>query len=603
MDDAPGAIGIVSKAGRYGGTYRNKGKIMIEYDKFKKTLKLLEEQNNRLSSLSDGQPDWLIDAIKGSVIQRFETCWDYLWKILRRYLLEEIGLPNVPNGPNPVLRSANENDLLPTDVEYWLKYAATRFSTSHDYSGEKAKVALGIMKSFVDDAIGLYQTLSGESWRLSKELDNIDLTVTQRKKITTLLKRYVPNTEVWAYGSRGKFTAKPNSDLDMVVFVDKEQSTAVFELKEAFEESDLPFRVDLFVWNEVPEKFHKNIKEERVVLQGRDKGCWAVVGDTLEGIAEIVMGQSPPGKAAYAIKVGLPLLNGPTEFGSSHPVPVQFTTDVRKRAFQGDLLFCVRGSMTGRMNWADQEYVIGRGIAAIRHRESLALQPYVRAVIEYCLNNLLAQATGSTFPNVSAAQLKLISFPRLETITQRAIAHILGSLDDKIELSRQMNHTLEKMAQAIFKSWFIDFDPVRAKAEGRDTGLPKDIADLFPDSFEDSELGEIPKGWEAGCVADLGEVICGKTPPTKSSENYGKDVPFITIPDMHGKVYVTGTGKCLSKRGADTQKNKYLPPHSVYASCIATPRLVILTSNEVQTNQQINSVISKTLSPLYIYVS
>jgi len=75
-----------------------------------------------------------------------------------------------------------------------------------------------------------------------------------------------------------------------------------------------------------------------------------------------------------------------------------------------------------------------------------------------------------------------------------AIAHILGSLDDKIELNRQMNRTLEKMAQAIFKSWFIDFDPVHAKAEGRDHGLPKEIADLFHDSFEDSELGEIPKG-------------------------------------------------------------------------------------------------------------
>ena len=73
---------------------------------------------------------------------------------------------------------------------------------------------------------------------------------------------------------------------------------------------------------------------------------------------------------------------------------------------------------------------------------------------------------------------------------QRAIAHILGTLDDKIELNRRMNETLEAMARAIFKSWFVDFDPVRAKAEGRDPGLPKHIADLFPDRFEDSELGE-----------------------------------------------------------------------------------------------------------------
>ena len=86
---------------------------------------------------------------------------------------------------------------------------------------------------------------------------------------------------------------------------------------------------------------------------------------------------------------------------------------------------------------------------------------------------------------------------------QRAIAHILGTLDDKIELNRRMNETLEAMARALFKSWFVDFDPVRAKAEGRDPGLPKPLADLFPDRFEDSELGEIPEGWRDGNFGDV----------------------------------------------------------------------------------------------------
>ncbi len=88
---------------------------------------------------------------------------------------------------------------------------------------------------------------------------------------------------------------------------------------------------------------------------------------------------------------------------------------------------------------------------------------------------------------------------------QRAIAHILGTLDDKIELNRRMNETLEAMARALFKSWFVDFDPVRAKMEGRDTGLPSDIADLFPDRLVDSELGEIPAGWEIGRLGDVAE--------------------------------------------------------------------------------------------------
>jgi type I restriction enzyme S subunit len=86
---------------------------------------------------------------------------------------------------------------------------------------------------------------------------------------------------------------------------------------------------------------------------------------------------------------------------------------------------------------------------------------------------------------------------------QKAIAHILGTLDDKIELNRKTNETLEAMAKALFKSWFVDFDPVRAKGEGRSTGLPAQISDLFPDSFEDSELGEIPSGWRVSELGDL----------------------------------------------------------------------------------------------------
>ena len=91
-----------------------------------------------------------------------------------------------------------------------------------------------------------------------------------------------------------------------------------------------------------------------------------------------------------------------------------------------------------------------------------------------------------------------ISLPSLSE--QKAIAHILATLDDKIELNRKTNETLEAMAKALFQSWFVDFDPVRAKAEGRPTGLPEEISELFPDSFEESELGEIPRGWEIAAI-------------------------------------------------------------------------------------------------------
>lgn len=246
--------------------------------------------------------------------------------------------------------------------------------------------------------------------------------------------------------------------------------------------------------------------------------------------AEIVMGQSPPGEACNTIGGGLPLLNGPTEYGAHHPTPVQFTTDARKRALPGDILFCVRGSTTGRMNWADREYAIGRGVAAIRHKTRAELQPFVRAVIEYGLPSLLAQATGSTFPNVSANQLAGLWWPTLSETEQRIIAHVLGSLDDKIELNRRTNETLEALARTLFKSWFVDFDPVRAKMEGRQpVGMDEETAALFPDSFEDSALGEIPKGWSAEALSSVIELN------PRRSLSKGQAAPHLDMKSMPTK--------------------------------------------------------------------
>ena len=114
-------------------------------------------------------------------------------------------------------------------------------------------------------------------------------------------------------------------------------------------------------------------------------------------------------------------------------------------------------------------------------------------------------AQGTALPYLTVGSLSTLTLDVPPPKEQRAIAHILGTLDDKIELNRRMNATLEAMARALFKSWFVDFDPVRAKAEGKDPSLPQPLADLFPDSFEDSELDEIPKGWRVGSLGDVAE--------------------------------------------------------------------------------------------------
>lgn len=135
-----------------------------------------------------------------------------------------------------------------------------------------------------------------------------------------------------------------------------------------------------------------------------------------------------------------------------------------------------------------------------------------------CLGIVHSLTTGTTRLRIRRADIERLEVPLPSLPEQRAIAHILGTLDDKIELNRRMNETLEAMARALFKSWFVDFDPVRAKAEGRDPGLPQPLADLFPDSFEDSELGEIPKGWRVGRFGDVVEQLRDQENPLSSPE-------------------------------------------------------------------------------------
>ena len=140
--------------------------------------------------------------------------------------------------------------------------------------------------------------------------------------------------------------------------------------------------------------------------------------------------------------------------------------------------------------------------------------------------HILSVQTGTAVPHISAQQIKEFEFLLPHVHEQRAIAHILGTLDDKIELNRRMNETLEAMARALFKSWFVDFDPVRAKMEGRDTGLPQDIADLFPDRLVDSEMSEIPERWEATSLGTVIEIHDRKRIPLNKRQRAERQGPY-----------------------------------------------------------------------------
>jgi type I restriction enzyme S subunit len=221
-------------------------------------------------------------------------------------------------------------------------------------------------------------------------------------------------------------------------------------------------------------------------------------------------------------------------------------------------------------------------------------------------NFAVSQMTGSSGrQRVPADSLAGFSVPIPELEEQRAIAHILGLLDDKIELNRQMNRTLEAMAQAIFKSWFVDFDPVRAKAEGRDPGLPNEIAAFFPDSFQDSDLGEIPKGWKVKEIRECCSKIQNGGTPKRSESDYWNPgtIPWLTSGEVR-QTLITTTENMISELGLKKSSAKWLPKDStVVALYGATAGQVALISSKMTTNQAVCGLIPKASFQYFNYLS
>ena len=179
---------------------------------------------------------------------------------------------------------------------------------------------------------------------------------------------------------------------------------------------------------------------------GTIPACWDVV--RLGEMADVVMGQSPSGQHCNRSGYGTPLLNGPTEFARVHPIPAQWTTAPAKMASCGDLLFCVRGATAGRMNWANYDYAIGRGVAALRHHVGTRYQRYLRALVERMLPGLLTTVTGSTFPNLGRDEISNLRVLNPPLPEQQAIVAVLDSVDEPIERVREERDVLQSFRAA-----------------------------------------------------------------------------------------------------------------------------------------------------------
>lgn len=255
---------------------------------------------------------------------------------------------------------------------------------------------------------------------------------------------------------------------------------------------------------------------------------------------------------------------------------------------RNDIVLSTRGSVGNVGLFSDsvktENIRINSGMVILRNNDDKFINEFIYIALRSQLmqNRIKESISGSVQNQLPIRDLKKIKFivPSLEI--QRKIIDIVNSYDKKIETNNKIIANLEAQAQALFKYYFIDFEPF---ADG---------------NFVDSVLGPIPEGWEVSDIKNMSrKVVTGKTPSTKKKEYFGNHINFVKIPDMHGKIYSLNTEVMLSEEGMRSQSKKTIPKDSILVSCIATVGLVNIASKEVQTNQQINSIIPKASNMRY----
>lgn len=205
---------------------------------------------------------------------------------------------------------------------------------------------------------------------------------------------------------------------------------------------------------------------------------------------------------------------------------------IKYRVQKGDIVYSRRGDVERRSLVREHEdgWLCGTGCLRVRFGEGIVDHIYASYYLAHpdVKAWVVRHAVGATMPNLNTGILSDLPFVTPPLKTQQAIAHILGTLDDKIDLNRRMNETLEAMARALFKSWFVDFDPVKAKMEGRQpAGMDAETAALFPDRLVESELGMIPEGWRGGVLKQFCDLQNGYAFKSKDWKSTG--IPVVKI--------------------------------------------------------------------------
>lgn len=209
-------------------------------------------------------------------------------------------------------------------------------------------------------------------------------------------------------------------------------------------------------------------------------------------------------------------------------------------------------------------FALGQNLVLLRSDGTSVYPPFLRWLVqgpEWWDQVQRHLNVGAVFDSLKCADIPRFELTIPPIDAQRTISDVLSSIDQRIELNGRMSRTLEAMARALFKSWFVDFDPVRSKAEGRDPGLPEEIAKLFPDGFEESELGEIPRGWVVGSFLDHAKLLSGGTPKTDRADYWDGPIAWASAKDVSQSpsTLLVSTERTITQRGLEESATQLVP--------------------------------------------
>jgi type I restriction enzyme S subunit len=473
--------------------------------------------------------------------------------------------------------------------------------------------------------------------------------------VQDILRRYLPLAEVWAYGSRVKGDHHDASDLDLVARQPDDLTRPQPDLDEvaaAFSDSDLPILVQIVDWARIPAAFREEIEAGYAVLQAADDAS-AASTDT-HFLAPTLRRGSVVGPLQRPVSTHRIALPGRLDTGAS-PLAPTLERGSRKRAWRyctlGHVIELKRGydlpqsdrrpgsvpvvSSSGVSGWHDEAKVKAPGVVTGRYGTlgevhyitkdywPLNTTLYVRdfkgndaRFISYFLQSLDFQAANdkSSVPGLNRNDLHRYEVAVPPPFEQRAIAVVLGALDDKIEQNRRTAQALERLARAIFRAWFVDFEPVKAKAAGATAfpSMPQPVFDALSDRFVDSEIGPVPEGWDVWQhrVAELeaqGALSVGDGYRAKRSELADSGLPFIRAGNVNGNVNTEGAELLCEQSAAKAGPKRSRVWDTVFTSKGTVGRIGLITpwTGDVIYAPQVcywRSLDERTIDPFFLHL-